>query len=264
MDFGLSEEQELLQETVRGFVRGECPAPRLREIYDAGGFEPGALEGPRGARLRGPRAARGARRRGARAARVRARRRGARRRRASRARSSATRSPASRFALGGQRRAAAPLAAGARVAARRSATVAFGERGERWLPGELERAPRGRPPLAARRPSCPAARARACSWSAPRAAASRSSRRARAGLRCEADRRPRPHARRIAHARTSTDAPAEALPGGARRGRPRRRRRPRAARRRRLRRRLAHDRADPRLRARRASSSASPSRSSRR
>jgi alkylation response protein AidB-like acyl-CoA dehydrogenase len=45
MDFGLSEEQELLQETVRGFVRGECPTPRLREIYDAGGFEPALWKG---------------------------------------------------------------------------------------------------------------------------------------------------------------------------------------------------------------------------
>jgi alkylation response protein AidB-like acyl-CoA dehydrogenase len=35
VDFGLSEEQELLQETVRNFARGECPAPRLREIYDS-------------------------------------------------------------------------------------------------------------------------------------------------------------------------------------------------------------------------------------
>jgi alkylation response protein AidB-like acyl-CoA dehydrogenase len=45
MDFGLSEDQELLQETVRGFVRGECPVPRLREIYDAGGFEPALWKG---------------------------------------------------------------------------------------------------------------------------------------------------------------------------------------------------------------------------
>jgi alkylation response protein AidB-like acyl-CoA dehydrogenase len=45
MDFGLSEEQELLQETVRGFVRGECPTPRLRAIYDAGGFEPALWKG---------------------------------------------------------------------------------------------------------------------------------------------------------------------------------------------------------------------------
>ena len=34
MDFGLSEEQELLQDTVRGFVKGECPVTRLREIFD--------------------------------------------------------------------------------------------------------------------------------------------------------------------------------------------------------------------------------------
>ena len=34
MDFGLSEEQRLLQETVRGFVTNECPLPRLRKIYD--------------------------------------------------------------------------------------------------------------------------------------------------------------------------------------------------------------------------------------
>jgi alkylation response protein AidB-like acyl-CoA dehydrogenase len=45
MDFGLSEDQDLLQETVRGFVRGECPVPRLREIYDAGGFEPALWKG---------------------------------------------------------------------------------------------------------------------------------------------------------------------------------------------------------------------------
>ena len=36
MHFGLSEEQELLQETIRGFVAGECPPPRLRELFDAG------------------------------------------------------------------------------------------------------------------------------------------------------------------------------------------------------------------------------------
>lgn len=34
MDFGLSEEQELLQQTLRGFVAGECPVTRLREIFD--------------------------------------------------------------------------------------------------------------------------------------------------------------------------------------------------------------------------------------
>jgi alkylation response protein AidB-like acyl-CoA dehydrogenase len=36
MDFGLSPEQKLLQETVRGFVANECPPTRLREIFDAG------------------------------------------------------------------------------------------------------------------------------------------------------------------------------------------------------------------------------------
>jgi alkylation response protein AidB-like acyl-CoA dehydrogenase len=34
--FGLSEEQELLQETLRGFARSVFPAPRLREVFDAG------------------------------------------------------------------------------------------------------------------------------------------------------------------------------------------------------------------------------------
>ncbi len=34
MNFGLSDEQELLQETVRGFVANECPLPRLREIFE--------------------------------------------------------------------------------------------------------------------------------------------------------------------------------------------------------------------------------------
>jgi alkylation response protein AidB-like acyl-CoA dehydrogenase len=46
VDFGLSEEQELLQETVRTFARGECPAPRLREIYDSEtGYEPALWRG---------------------------------------------------------------------------------------------------------------------------------------------------------------------------------------------------------------------------
>jgi alkylation response protein AidB-like acyl-CoA dehydrogenase len=34
VNFELSEEQELLQETVRGFFEAECPVTRLREIYD--------------------------------------------------------------------------------------------------------------------------------------------------------------------------------------------------------------------------------------
>lgn len=41
MDFGLSEEQELLQETIRGFAQNECPTTRLRELFDAGfGYDP--------------------------------------------------------------------------------------------------------------------------------------------------------------------------------------------------------------------------------
>ncbi len=35
MDFGLSEEQELLQETLRSFIARDCPPTRLREIFDA-------------------------------------------------------------------------------------------------------------------------------------------------------------------------------------------------------------------------------------
>ena len=46
MDFGLSEEQDLLQETVRTFARGECPEPRLREIYDSEtGYDPALWRG---------------------------------------------------------------------------------------------------------------------------------------------------------------------------------------------------------------------------
>ena len=46
MDFGLSEEQELLQETVRTFARGECPEPRLRQIYDSeSGGDPALWQG---------------------------------------------------------------------------------------------------------------------------------------------------------------------------------------------------------------------------
>ncbi|MFP6655887.1 MAG: acyl-CoA dehydrogenase family protein, partial [Myxococcota bacterium] len=36
MDFGLSEEQQMLQETMRSFVLNECPTSRLREIFDEG------------------------------------------------------------------------------------------------------------------------------------------------------------------------------------------------------------------------------------
>jgi alkylation response protein AidB-like acyl-CoA dehydrogenase len=35
VNFGLSEEQQLLQDTVAQFLEGECPLPRVRELYDA-------------------------------------------------------------------------------------------------------------------------------------------------------------------------------------------------------------------------------------
>jgi alkylation response protein AidB-like acyl-CoA dehydrogenase len=35
MDFGLSEEQVMLQDTVRGFIESECPIARVRELFDA-------------------------------------------------------------------------------------------------------------------------------------------------------------------------------------------------------------------------------------
>lgn len=41
MDFDLSEEQQLLQETVKQFVENECPMARLRELFDDEvGFDP--------------------------------------------------------------------------------------------------------------------------------------------------------------------------------------------------------------------------------
>jgi len=46
MDFGLSEEQEMLQETLRGFAEKECPTTRVRELFDAGqGHDPGLWSG---------------------------------------------------------------------------------------------------------------------------------------------------------------------------------------------------------------------------
>jgi len=46
MHFGLTDEQQLLQETVRGFVAGECPPPRLRKLLDAGsGHDPALWKG---------------------------------------------------------------------------------------------------------------------------------------------------------------------------------------------------------------------------
>ena len=43
MHFGLSEEQTLLQETVRSFVRNECGPSRLRELFEAGAGHDDAL-----------------------------------------------------------------------------------------------------------------------------------------------------------------------------------------------------------------------------
>ena len=34
MDFDISEEQELLLETVRQLTENECPLPRVREVFD--------------------------------------------------------------------------------------------------------------------------------------------------------------------------------------------------------------------------------------
>jgi alkylation response protein AidB-like acyl-CoA dehydrogenase len=46
MHFGLTEEQKLLQETLRSFVAAECPPPRLRELFDAGsGHDPALWKG---------------------------------------------------------------------------------------------------------------------------------------------------------------------------------------------------------------------------
>jgi alkylation response protein AidB-like acyl-CoA dehydrogenase len=40
MHFGLSEEQELLQETVRSYADGECPPDRMRQLFDeASGYD---------------------------------------------------------------------------------------------------------------------------------------------------------------------------------------------------------------------------------
>jgi alkylation response protein AidB-like acyl-CoA dehydrogenase len=44
--FGLVEEQELLQETLRSFVAGECPPARRRALFEAGsGHDPGLWKG---------------------------------------------------------------------------------------------------------------------------------------------------------------------------------------------------------------------------
>jgi len=46
MNFGLSEEQELLQQTVRGFCEKECPPARLRQLFDGDdGHDPALWKG---------------------------------------------------------------------------------------------------------------------------------------------------------------------------------------------------------------------------
>ncbi len=46
MDFALSEEQELLQQTLRGFIENECPPSVVRESFDAeAGPDPGLWKG---------------------------------------------------------------------------------------------------------------------------------------------------------------------------------------------------------------------------
>src|SRR6185436_15435138 len=46
MDFGLSEEQRLLQETIRGFATAECPPMLLRPRFEAGaGHDPALWKG---------------------------------------------------------------------------------------------------------------------------------------------------------------------------------------------------------------------------
>lgn len=46
MNFDTSEEQELLQETIRQFLEGECPPPRVREIFDGdAGHDPALWKG---------------------------------------------------------------------------------------------------------------------------------------------------------------------------------------------------------------------------
>ena len=48
MRFHLSEEQEMLQETVRQFLENECPVTRLRELFDGDeDFDPVLWKGMR-------------------------------------------------------------------------------------------------------------------------------------------------------------------------------------------------------------------------
>ena len=46
MNFDLSEEQEMLQQTIRQFLENECPTPKLREIFDGeSGFDASLWKG---------------------------------------------------------------------------------------------------------------------------------------------------------------------------------------------------------------------------
>jgi alkylation response protein AidB-like acyl-CoA dehydrogenase len=46
MDFGISDEQRLLQDTIRGFAAAECPPARLRPIFETGqGHDPALWKG---------------------------------------------------------------------------------------------------------------------------------------------------------------------------------------------------------------------------
>jgi len=45
VDFGLSEEQRLLQDTIRGFASKECPIARLRERFEEGGGDAALWKG---------------------------------------------------------------------------------------------------------------------------------------------------------------------------------------------------------------------------
>ncbi len=45
MNFDVSEEQQLLQETVRQYLANECPLPRVREIFEGEGHDPAFWKG---------------------------------------------------------------------------------------------------------------------------------------------------------------------------------------------------------------------------
>ena len=180
MDFGLSEEQELLQTTVRQFLANECPPTRCARSSRATEDRSLALwRGLAELGVAGLAVPGGVRRRGPRAPRPRARRRGARARRRARAlprpRARGARDRARR-----QRRAAArwlpALAAGERLgdASRSPRPAAV------WQPEEWTR-DGGRHALRRRRAACPRRRRPTSSWSARRGRRPRARRARRAG-----------------------------------------------------------------------------------